>query len=564
MFLNPAIKESSEPRHVPYGELLVAACAEDWFGAQTALLDLNALRSVLRQPEADRELVAAVEAEDWDVVGIGGITTAYSSIKRTLKIVRPLTDAVVVLGGGGFTAQPYEWMTWLRQADIGIFGEAVQTIGDVLAHCHDMVFKDIKGIMRRDVDGKLVMNSERQMITDMDILPLPKYDLAPLEIYFKNSSILLSEEAMTAKRRLDYAASIGCSLSCNFCFDLGLTGFKITGTETQFPRSHPSEVHRLNRWRSPEVCVRDWKFMRDKYGCDFISLLDENLMTMNIVHPSHRWIEQISELCIKEGLQPQCIKDHVPHDPDRCSGLHFGGTSHASLVTPSALRAMKDMGFSYLDYGYEHWDDRMLKYVRKGSTLKTNVRSLVMTMRHGIRPVPNNITGMEPEDFESIRRMMVAWTVLGIVAVPFLFTPYPGSDIWYRNRKRILEDYGEDMELFVSTLNDATEPVVSISNNFTLQDIMIYRLHMVRQNRDAIDQFENVWRKRHGLAPRGKEEQEADWERYRVEVQRYADEASAEQYSVPEVAGLAYGSQILEGSDQPGSPCTHDTSVPTR
>jgi anaerobic magnesium-protoporphyrin IX monomethyl ester cyclase len=546
LFINPAIRESSEPKHVPYGELLVAACAEEWFGGKTALLDLNAIRSVLKQSDIDKELTVAVEEEPWDIVAIGGITTTYNSIKRSLKIIRPLIDALIVIGGGGFTAQPYEWMTWLSEADAGIFGEAVQTIGDLMAHCHDMDFRDVPGMMWRDSQGKLVMNRERHMIPDMDVLPLPKYDLAPLDIYFKNSSMLVSEEAMTAKRRLDYVASIGCSLSCNFCFDLGLTGFKIVDQEVHFPRSHPTEVSRLNRWRSPERCVKDWKFMRDEYGCDFINLLDENLMTMNAVSPSRNWIEQISELCIKEGLQPQCVKDHEPHDPEKCQGLHFGGTSHASFVTPSALRAMRQMGFTYLDYGYESWDDRLLKYVRKGATLKTNVRSVIMTMRHAIRPIPNNIVGMEPEDFESIRRMMVAWEVLGIVVSPFLFTPYPGSDIYYRNRDRILKDYGGELELFVSTLNDATEPVVSISTNFTLQDILIYRFHMVRQDKDAIDQFENAWRRRHGLPPRSKEEQRVDWERFRAEVQERAEEAWAEQY---------------EETDTPGFACRPETSA---
>jgi len=540
LFLNPAIKESSEPKHVPYGELLVAACAEEWFHAQTALLDLNALRSVLRPSEADKELVSAVEEEDWDIIGIGGITTTYNSIKRTLRLIRPLTDSLIVLGGGGFTAQPFEWMTWLPEVDVGIHGEAVQTIGDVITHSQDLDFRNVPGLMWRDTSGNLVMNQERKMMTNIDDLPLPKFDLAPLDIYFKNSSVLLSEEAMTAKRRLDYAASIGCSLSCNFCFDLGLTGLRMVGTEAQFPRSHPRDVPRLNRWRSPEICVKDWKSMRDRYGCDFISLLDENLMTMNAVYETHDWIERISELCVREGLQPRCVREGVPHNPEICHGLHFGGTSHASLVTPRALRAMKQMGFTYLDYGYEHWDDRMLKYVRKGATVKTNVRSLIMTMRHGIRPIPNNITGMEPEDFESIRRMMVAWEVLGIVVMPFLFTPYPGSDIWYRNKEKILQEYGDNMELFVDTLNDATEPVVSISKNFSLQDILIYRFHMVRGDKDAIDQFENVWRKRHGQPTRSKTEQTADWERFRTEVQSYADEAWSEQYQSFDMAEPAY------------------------
>jgi anaerobic magnesium-protoporphyrin IX monomethyl ester cyclase len=539
LFINPSIREGSEAKHVPYGELLVAACAEEWFGADTALLDLNAIRSTLNQKQIDEELIAAVQEEDWDIVGIGGITTTYNSIQRSLKLIRPLTDSLIVLGGGVVTSLPHEVMHWLPEVDLGLVGEAVVTIGEVMEHVYDLNFRDVLGVIWRD-QSKLVMNRERPLIEDLDTMPLPHYELAPLDIYFRNSSVLLSEEAMTAKRRLDYAASIGCSLSCNFCFDLGLTGLKQVGNEVWFPRSHPSQVKRLHRWRSPTVCIRDWKLMREKYGCDFISLLDENLMTMEAAHPTHGWIEEISRLCIEAGLQPQCIKDGVPHDPHKCSGLHFGGTSHASLVRPGTLRVMRLMGFTYLDYGYEAWDDRMLKYVRKGATLETNTHSLIMTMRSGIRPIPNNITGFEIEDFESIRRMMVAWQVLGIVVYPFLFTPYPGSDIYYRNKEKILAQYGGDLELFVKTLNDATEPVVSISKNFTMEEILLYRSHMVRGDMDAIDALENVWRKRRGLPPRGKEEQVADWEKFRADVQKLADEAWAEHLEEAEVAELAY------------------------
>jgi anaerobic magnesium-protoporphyrin IX monomethyl ester cyclase len=527
LFLNPVIREREQPRHVPYGELLVATCAEKWFDAKVAMLDLNALRSILTEKQLDEELLSAIQEEDWTLIGIGGITTTYSSIKRTLKIIRPLTDALIILGGGGFTAQPYEWMTWLREADLGCLGEAVQTIGEVIKHSQDQQFNEVRGSVWRDHDN-LVTNSEPRPLVDLDSLPLPNYDLAPLDIYFKNSSLLFSEESMLAKRRLDYVASQGCSFSCSFCYDLGLTGFKLVGREVHFPRSHPNEVPRKNRWRSPRKCVEDWKFMKEKYGCDFITLLDENAMTMNALSPSRDWLEQISELVIQEGLQPQCVRDGQVHDPKKCEGLHFGTTGHASLTTPRILRAMRRMGFSYIDIGFESWDDRILKDIRKGSTLRANVRSLKMIMHYGIRSIPNNITGMEIEDFESIRRMMVAWRSLGIVVEPFLFCPYPGSDAYYRNKKKILADYGGDLELFVKTLNDATEPVVSVSRNFTLEEILIYRFHMARGDRDAIDSFENVWRAKRNLPPRTRDEQQADWEQYASDIQKHIDEAEAE------------------------------------
>jgi radical SAM superfamily enzyme YgiQ (UPF0313 family) len=197
---------------------------------------------------------------------------------------------------------------------------------------------------------------------------------------------------------------------------------------------------------------------------------------------------------------------------------------------------MKAMGYSYLDYGLEAADDRILKHIRKGATLKTNVRGVIMTMRHGIRPIPNQLTGEEIEDFESIRRMVVFWEVMGIICFPFLYTPYPGSDIWYRNKEKIMQEFGDDMDLFISSLNDATEPVVSISKNFTLEEILLYRFHMVRLDHEAIDRFENVWRIKRGLPARGKEEQTTDWDRFKAEVQRYSNEAWAEQYPAIKIA----------------------------
>ena len=523
LFVNPAIRESSPPKHAPLGELWLAACLKEWYGVDSGLFDINALRDVASQDDIDVDLASAVQEEDWAAVGIGGITTTYSSIKHALKIIRPNYDGMIVLGGGGFTAQPREWMEFLPEVDVGVFGEAFHTLGEVVKSNGSL--KDVRGIFYKTESGELVCTGERHDSVNMDDLPLPMYQLAPLEIYFRNSSILMSEESMTAKRRMDYCASIGCSLSCNFCYDLGLTGLKWDGIEMRFPRSHPVEVRRLSRWRSPEKCVADWKYMRERWGCDFISLLDENQSTMDAVHPSRNWIEQISDLCLKEGLQPQCVRDGVPHNPEKCSGLHFGSTAHSALVTPRFLRAAKRCGYSYFDFGFEAWHDPVLKHIKKGASLKTNVNGLIMTMRYGIRPIPNNQIGFEVEDFESLRRMVVAWEVLRIVAVPFLTTPYPGSDIWYRNKGKILEAYGGDMELFIKTLNDATEPVISISKNFTLEELLVLRFHMVRQDKDAIDQFENAWRKKRGLEPRPKDEQLNDWGRYRAEVAALAEEA---------------------------------------
>ena len=76
---------------------------------------------------------------------------------------------------------------------------------------------------------------------------------------------------------------------------------------------------------------------------------------------------------------------------------------------------MGEHGCSHLVYGYEHFDDRILKPIGKGSTRKTNIRSFFWTLEAGIRPIPNQIIGFPTEDFESLKMQMKAWDDLGIV-----------------------------------------------------------------------------------------------------------------------------------------------------
>ena len=117
------------------------------------------------------------------------------------------------------------------------------------------------------------------------------------------------------------------------------------------------------------------KYARERFGVDFIGFLDENLMTMH-QFSGKKWLTDIARLWIEEGLQPQCVRDGVPHEPEKCSGIHWGGTSHATLCSPEVLRAIKQAGCSHLVYGYESFSARVMKTIGKGATPRpTSARS---------------------------------------------------------------------------------------------------------------------------------------------------------------------------------------------
>jgi len=493
LFVNPVIREEDAPKHVPYGLALMAAIA-DREGHQVQVFDANAWRP------PDEELRKALQADRWDVVATGGITTAYSYIKKTIQCAhRYAPQALTVAGGGFITSMPYDIMTFLPELDLGVIGEGFLTWPAILeaAEKKQGDWSHVKGIIWRDQRGELELTPPRPLIENLDQIPYPAWDLFPLGIYFENSSILMSEEAMQARRRLDINASYGCSLICRFCFHLGLTG-DLEYVQRPDGRRDVAFAHqRTIRWHSPEYVVNLVKHARDHFGVDFIALLDENLMTMNVM--SHgRWLSEICRLWIESGLQPRCIREGVPHDPATCDGVHWGGTSHATLVRPDILKQMRAAGCTYLDYGLETFSDRILKTIGKGATARTNEDGVRMTLEAGIRPIPNQIIGFPDEFFDSIRDCVLAWERTGIVAKPFFATPYPGSEWYYVYKDRILEQYEGNLEAFLLDLGDATKITAVISANFSAVELLGLRELMMARDLKRINEYERVWRRLHG------------------------------------------------------------------
>lgn len=489
LFINPLVREEDEPRHVPYGIALLAAIIMEK-GHWVQVYDHNAWRA------GDDVLRQAILADQWDVIALGGITTSYGSIKHIVAMARALQPkSLIVLGGGVLTSIPSDIMTFLPEVDVGVIGEAFITFPEMLEMV-DLKKRDwhqIDGTISRKKEGGFIFSKPRTIIPDLDVLPYPAWDLFPLEeVYFKNSQVLFSEEGMLARRRLDINGSFGCSLICRFCFHLGLAGdMRYENSESGNVRvafDEPGKYTRTNRYHSPEYIVKMASFARQKYGIDFVGFLDENLMTMDSFS-NRTWLKQVCDLWVEAGLQPTCIRDGVPHD-ENCKGVHWSGTSHASLCNPESLKMMRRAGCSHLVYGYESFSPQILKKLGKGTTPKSNIRSFFWTLESGIRPVPNQIIGFPTEDFQSIYENMEAWKKLGIVVKPFFATPYPGSEWFTVHRRSIEKQYGGDLEKFLLQLGDATRITAVICEKFNAVELLGLRELMIQFDEKRIREYE--------------------------------------------------------------------------
>ena len=498
LFINPVVRAEDVPRHVPYGIAMLAKIAIN-AGHQVQVFDKNAWR---RGEDVTEQVL---RADDWDMIAVGGLSTAFGSIKQIVRLSRAVCPrALIVLGGGVLTSIPHDIMNFLPEVDVGVIGEAYVTFPEMLSavDAGKPDWTRINGTISRGVNGKLVLAPQRELLRDIDSLPYPAWELFPLdEVYFQNSEMLFSVEGMMAKRRLDINASYGCSLICRFCYHLGISGDMRYEThddgETRIAFDEPGAYTRDMRYHSPEYVTKMVRYAYDNFNIDYVGFFDENLMTMDAAS-KRTWLSEICRLWIESGLQPTCVRDGVPHD-ENCKGVHWSGTSHATLVNVDVLKKMRAAGCASLCYGYESFSAQVLKKMGKGTTPAHNIRSFFSTLEAGIRPIPNQIIGFPSDDFESIYDSMRAWEKLGIIVKPFYATPYPGSEWFTTYRPRILEQYGGDLESYLLDLGDATKITGIISHNFNAVELLGLRELMINFDYKRIREYEQLWRRHHNI-----------------------------------------------------------------
>ena len=483
LFINPVIRENDKPRYAPYGMAQLVAIAIKK-GYKVQVFDANAIRPNLKLVKK------VIVIDNWDVIVIGGLVTSYGYIKKLSMIIKQLKPNLPIIAGGGFiTPIPYEIMKFIPEIDVGIIGEGYVTLLEVLERFKnkELIFEDIKGIIFRNKNKELILTSKRELLpeNELDSLPFPAFDLFPMEIYFKNSGILLSEEMMTSKANIGIIASYGCPFKCKYCFHLGLSDelnikSKNKKNYIELTKSRRVRVH------SPEYVIEMIKYFKRKFQIDFISFLDENFA---ILYKREKWFTAFFDLWMKEGFQPLCIKKKEKHS-EKCNGIHWSTTAHAKIVNENMLIDFKEMGCASLDFGFESFDRNILESIGKESTPELNEKALIMTLKAGIRPIPNQMIGFPNDTIESIKTTVRYWIKLGIKSKPFFATPYPGCEWYYTYYEKIMEQYNNNLENFLLDLGDAINPTVVLSKHLNLVELLGLRELMVRYDLKKIEVYE--------------------------------------------------------------------------
>ena len=469
LLINTPIKPKDPPYNVPLGLAYIAAII-DSEGHDVAIFDNNAYRL------KHEEIMAQISEETWDIIGISGLVTTYAWQKRMFGLLRgEFPRAILVAGGGLATSLQQELMEWIPEIDILCVGEGERTMRQILDNFEGRSWGDVRGVYYRE-NEKIHRTPPQQLLSEEELsqLPFPKYDLLPLEeVYFKNSGIPLSPEAMLCQRRLSIETSRGCPFSCSFCIDLpsGIPRNTSYSKKDTLYVDSPGASKKI-RYYDPKWVVGLIKHLRLKYAVDFLSFTDENFTV------SKKCVMELCELLEQEGLT------------DLEPPLLFGSSAHANTIDREMLARLKEVGCSYLDLGLESMNEGILaRDIIKGSTPAKNEWAFSECLRAGIYPITNFMVGLPGESLQSVYDTTKFLVDNEIDCGPFFATPYPTTGLFERCKKEILEKMGSLEKFVVRCEDDVSLDFVVNLTKYNDAELLGIRQMMMNQDLDQIMKF---------------------------------------------------------------------------
>lgn len=298
-------------------------------------------------------------------------------------------------------------------ADFIITGEAELALKELLdAISNNSGFNNIKGLVFFEKD-KLERTAPREILKDLDSLPLPAWDLIDIGKYktaWKKSSGYFSINIYTTR---------GCPFKCNWC-------------------AKPIYGNRYNA-RSPQAVVKEIKLLKNNYGIDHIWFCDD------IFGLKPGWIKEFSKIMQENNLtipfKIQCRVD--------------------LLLEEENIKHLAAAGCNEVWVGAESGSQKILDAMDKGTTVSQIYEATANLRKHQIKPcffIQFGYLGETLDDIKQTIKMVLGLMPYHIgVSVSY---PLPGTKFFEKVKDELKSK---------SNWSDSDELVLMFQNTYQPQ-----------------------------------------------------------------------------------------------
>ena len=333
-----------------------------------------------------------------DIIHIGDIlhTTGGAAVvyryNQAAKLVKEKYPEITIIAGGlVYASAPRQILRRNPWIDYCLVGEQdISFVELVEAIASGREVKEVKGLAFRQGE-EIVLTSYRGLIKNLDELPMPAYDLFPMEKYVGHDYWKHYTETWNSR---------GCPAGCNFCYEW-----------SQFDSRGNADL-RFFRARSGKLVADELELLHDKFGVKVITMMDD---CFNV---SRQRMEEFIEEMIKRGLNKKvswCFLGRAPY----------------YLRDVDLFPKMKEAGCFLALAGIEVATDEELEELGKGITVEQVEETVAKLKEAGIATVLTWMMGFENDDEYRIKKRFEAVDRIDpdICALQYL-TPMPGSPIW--------------------------------------------------------------------------------------------------------------------------------------
>ena len=225
----------------------------------------------------------------------------------------------------------------------------------------------------------------RDLIKDLDTLPIPDRDLIPNDVYYPSP---IFSRGYKGKEYSTIITSRGCHEKCTFCAS----------------RAFWKRI----RTRSPENIVEEIKLLKSKYGVKHIDFLDDTLTV------SRKRVREVCTRILDEEIE-----------------IIWTCYSRVDVIDPELAKLMKRAGCFGIQFGIESGNEEILKRIKKNAT-KNQVRYAVKCVKdEGIKVMGDFMIGLPGDSNKTIMETYKFAKELKLNLVLFSITlPLPGTGIF--------------------------------------------------------------------------------------------------------------------------------------
>ncbi|MBN1912819.1 MAG: radical SAM protein [Candidatus Omnitrophica bacterium] len=333
--------------------------------------------------EADpiKAVLKKIKEEKYSFVGFTTTTPLVHRIYELSDMIKKNYPDIIQLAGGPHATFMSENFLENSQIDFVVRGEGENTLLELL---QDKSTSEINGLSYRR-DTKIIHNPDREIIKDLNTLPIPEYELLPVEKYLPSVD--------TAKRLpvFHLMTSRGCPMKCIFC--VGNLMFNKTW-----------------RMQSAARMAEECQMAAEKFGARQIRFIDDNFVLNN------KRVEEFSRLMIKKGLHKKLV---------------WSCAARIDSVNQEILPLMKEAGCFLVYFGIESGNEGILQKIDKKITKKQIREATALTRRFGLESRASFVIGLPTETKETVLETIEFARSLKLDYASFsIAVPYPGTELY--------------------------------------------------------------------------------------------------------------------------------------